>query len=477
MNSLKLTNFKAHQDLEEIKFHRKNFLLYGDNGAGKSSIYEALKIVFYRDRLEDSIKRESTAENEAEKINEFYREFNNKIPPINDFELKINDIDFKTFNKIEYKAYMLSIDDIFFDKKIHLRELFEKIHFELPSFESMTEMNRAGRGIFQRTRSDVTDIQDEANRFLEQCLEDIRINVDISDGYSVKIEDQTRSIPSTKEIKRYYNEAKLNLVVLALLFAVIKFYKDGSKKNILILDDFITSLDMANRTFVMKYILEEFKDFQILLFTHNVYFYNLIMYLINDKICITDKEWQFGNLYEVGIEHKIYIKDNKDTVDKLEDEYRLKGENFNIAEYGNQLRHKFERLLYEFSKILMVGGVEESNKILEGIANQRIYFNYSDQKDSSDLIQGIEAIIQRDETKEAIVGQINSQINRYKIIILDDIRQTLNTLKLYRKVTMHSLSHGQTGQHNWSDKEIKQTLFLLKKLETNIKDLTNQTAN
>jgi recombinational DNA repair ATPase RecF len=35
MNSLKLTNFKAHQDLEEIKFDGKNFLLYGDNVRGK----------------------------------------------------------------------------------------------------------------------------------------------------------------------------------------------------------------------------------------------------------------------------------------------------------------------------------------------------------------------------------------------------------------------------------------------------------
>ena len=52
MEALKITNFKAHQDLEEIKFNQKNFLLYGDNGAGKSSIYEALKLCFFKDRVE-----------------------------------------------------------------------------------------------------------------------------------------------------------------------------------------------------------------------------------------------------------------------------------------------------------------------------------------------------------------------------------------------------------------------------------------
>jgi hypothetical protein len=445
--------------------------------------------------LDAVVKQQFTEENQEEKLREFYREFNNKITN-DEFQIEINTIHHQSFQSIDYNEYMLNLDDAVFEKSLKLSDLFKKVFFSHnpfpdttndPVYDVSTENQHSlldaflsnklnGQAIQQVWIDKINDLKENANNFLENCLEDITIDIDISDDYSIKLIDVSRNL-STKEIKKYFNEAKLNLVIFALLFSVIKISKDVTKKNILILDDFITSLDMANRTFVMKYILEEFKDFQILLFTHNVYFYNLIMYLINDKICITDKEWQFGNLYEVGIEHKIYIKDNKDTVDKLEDEYRLKGENFNIAEYGNQLRHKFERLLYEFSKILMVGGVEESNKILEGIANQRIYFNYSDQKDSSDLIQGIEAIIQRDETKEAIVGQINSQINRYKIIILDDIRQTLNTLKLYRKVTMHSLSHGQTGQHNWGDKEIKQTLFLLKKLETNIKDLTNQTAN
>ena len=56
METLKVNKFKAHQGLEEIKFNQKNFLLYGDNGAGKSSIYEALKVIFYNDRLESVIK-------------------------------------------------------------------------------------------------------------------------------------------------------------------------------------------------------------------------------------------------------------------------------------------------------------------------------------------------------------------------------------------------------------------------------------
>ena len=51
MNSLKIENFKAHKNLL-IEAKNRNFLLYGDNGAGKSSIYDAIKICFFKQKLE-----------------------------------------------------------------------------------------------------------------------------------------------------------------------------------------------------------------------------------------------------------------------------------------------------------------------------------------------------------------------------------------------------------------------------------------
>jgi len=155
------------------------------------------------------------------------------------------------------------------------------------------------------------------------------------------------------------------LVILALLFSTIEVTKENTKKNVLILDDFITSLDVSNRTFLMRYILEVFSEFQILILTHNVYFYNLIIYLVNDIYKIKDK-WQFANLYEIGNEHKIYMNPSKKKGLKL-DTLAIKLESLTeatIATSGNEFRQKFEILLYEFSKILMVGGVEDTKNIL-----------------------------------------------------------------------------------------------------------------
>ncbi len=414
MDTLKITNFKAHQDLEEIKFNQKNFLLYGDNGAGKSSIYEALKLCFFKYRVEKNIPISSTPEEESQYKQDFYSTYNNKINN-NNFEIKINSQNYDSFSTSDYKVYMLNLEDTILNNTIKLKDLYDNVFFNFPKSICFAYQ----------------EIEIKANNFLTFCLEDIKIEIDSSDDYSIKIKSDERNITNTKEIKKYFNEGKINLVIFALLFSAIEVSKDESKKNILILDDFITSLDMANRTFLMRHIFDTFKDFQIVIFTHNVYFYNLIMYLINDKICETSKEWQFANLYEIGKEHKIYINDGvNDTVEKLKEKYKPSEPSFDIGKYGNDLRKKFERLLYELSKIIMMGGVEESNKIINGILNQKIYLDYTREKDCNDLIEEIKLKITEDDGKGYLANKISSKISSFEASLFDELKESIKNLKL-----------------------------------------------
>lgn len=469
MNKLELKNFKAHKELK-ISFDNKNFLLYGDNGAGKSSIYEALKLVFYKDRVEKDIPKANTEEVMKQNQENFYAQYNNKNTP-NDFTITFNTTPWKNVPRNTYDAYLLTLEDMYFERTLDLKTLLERVFFPSHNVEKFKRDILWG--------DTITLIQTKANEFLRFCQEETtQITIDTMDNDTVRVSDTMRGLENTKEIKKYFNEAKINLVILALLFSAIEVTKEEDKKNILILDDFITSLDMSNRTFLMRYILETFKEFQIVILTHNVYFYNLIMYLVKDIYQTKDK-WQFANLYEIGNEHKIYLNNIRVKVEEIKTEYdtEAKKTSPNFTEIGNKLRQKFERLLYELSKILMVGGVEESNKILEHILNQEnIYlFKYEEGTGKNKKIKFKDV----NRLLDDLVSNPNDvqKVQEYKLDTLPAIQEILRTLKLYRKVSMHSLSHGQVGQHNWSDKEIKQTLILLTKLETNIKDLRDKQAN
>lgn len=473
MEVLELKDFKAHSKLK-IEFINKNFLLYGDNGAGKSSIYEALRIVFFKNKIEPIQKPIETPEQYREKLNEFYREYN-RMGSRNNFKIHINENEIEDFPRDQYKVYMIDLSNTNFDRFIRLDELLNKVDFDLPR-----------NNTFKYKK-----IEQKANDFLKFCREDIKIIIDKNENYIIKITDKSRKLIAEQDIKKYFNEAKLNLVVFALLFSAIEVYKNIGRKNILILDDFITSLDMSNRTFLMKYILDTFEDFQICIFTHNVYFYNLIIYLVND-IYVRASKWQLANLYEIKNNHKLHItesgKKRKTELEKLEKDWIITKDGKDI---GNKIRQRFEILLYEFSKILMIGGVEESNKILEAIINNRIYLK-DENNACCELSASIEEEIDSLKNKQKIIDEsscpdkdaakarksnetlnnIQTLIESYKVEDLQQIKDVMKNLKLYRKVSMHPLSHGKLGKSNFSDKEIDSSIKLLKKLDKNIFDLT-----
>jgi energy-coupling factor transporter ATP-binding protein EcfA2 len=469
MKKLELINFKAHKKSDngetlkiDLTDNKNNFLLYGDNGAGKSSIFEAIKVIFFKDKISDNIQNVATDEEQEQKNNEFWSKFNNKITN-EDFEININNSSYSDFVTTDYQTFMFSLDELYIEDSIRLDNLLKRFHFNLNS------------DIDTFCNSKYQTIQDSVNIALESFREKIQIEIDKEDDYTIKVIDIYRNLESKVEIKKYFNEAKLNLITLLLIFESIKVSKDDELKKILVLDDFITSLDVANRTFLMQYVFDNFKDFQILIFTHNVYFYNLIMYLIKDIYSTDNKlkqdRWVFSNLYEINGVHKLYIKNPDNRVSQIRD--ALNAGVTPPDEIGNKIRQRFEVLLYEFSKLFMVGAVEDSKKILERIENSKSVFfkkkitRKGKNKTASDLVDELGTLISNGSSQ----NDLNSKISEYKKDGFRDIQDTIRKLKLYQKVTLHPMSHGAIGQSSFTINEIDESLDLLEKFETYLKNL------
>ena len=58
-----------------------------------------------------------------------------------------------------------------------------------------------------------------------------------------------------------------------------------------------------------------------------------------------------------------------------------------------------------------------------------------------------------------------------------NLQQILKQLKLYRKVTMHPMSHGTVGQTAFTTKEIEQSLDLLERFEARLKAFVDQNVS
>lgn len=466
IKTIKINNFLAHEDLAEINLKNgDNFLLYGNNGAGKSSIYEALKLCFFRERLENEfvLPDVKTIEDRNQAINDFYMSYNKKGAKEN-FEIKINNVPFKDFNSRNCSSYMADINLIIVDKSFKLEDIIKKTYLCNCNLDEVILK--------------IDDIQKKSNDFLEYCREDIKLEIDQKDDYYIKVENLKRGIECTKEIRRYFNEGKVNLIIFSILFAIIEIFKSEESKNILILDDFVTSLDNINRAFIIKYILDYFIDFQIVIFTHNIYFYNLIIAIIGikQKSYKYSVKWQFANLYEIGNSARIYNNSQFKPVEDIRKYYleQAKKSEPQFNYIGNMIRQKFERMVYELSKIVMIGGVEDSKNIIHSICSQQsIYMKKVDEKIklANDLITEIGRLNS--------IEEIRNKIEEYRLDIFDEIKNVLLNLEIYKKVIMNPLSHAPQSDdsHNWHEKEIEDVLVLLEKLESNINRLEKSTVN
>lgn len=454
MNKLEVKYFKAFKNELLIDFQSKNLLIYGENGAGKSSIYEALKVVFFRGKLEPNAL---TPEEQEQLRRDFWSKYNNKKAN-RDFEIKLNDVKHHDFLVEPYQVFMISINETFVEEKIRYDLLLEKLYCDLDDKNFCLES--------------YIDIQNTVNDILASFNEHVKVEIDNEDDFTIKIIDEVRTIESKIEIKKYFNEAKINLIVLLLLFVSIEFVEKPRKKRILVLDDFITSLDIANRTFLMRFIFKKFSKFQVILFTHNVNFYNLSMFLINEIFDANDN-WNFGNIYEFDNDNKLFLRNSVKRVKDIKTAYESNPQQ--IVQIGNEIRQKFEILLYEFSKILMIGAVEDSNLILENLESSKNIY-YKDGKTAHDLIEELINILDGP-YQNNLNHKLKTKINEYKQSDFTNLKQILKQLKLYRKVTMHPMSHGTIGQTTFTTKEVEESLKLLQIFEDRLREFVNKNVS
>jgi hypothetical protein len=197
------------------------------------------------------------------------------------------------------------------------------------------------------------------------------------------------------------------------------------------------------------------------------------MYVIKD-IDHTGARWAFSNLFEINNTHKIYIKSEIERVKTIKDDFNALTSSAaagDIENIGNRIRKKFEILLYEYSKLLMIGTVEDSKKILDRITQGKSAY-YKSNNTASDLVDSIENILLENNPNN-LINRLQATINTYKNSEFNNFQRILKELKLYQKVTMHPMSHGVKGMPTFTIKEIEKSIELLDKMETYLKEMVD----
>lgn len=460
MNKIELGNFKYFAQPFEFPLGPKNLLLYGENGSGKSSLTAAFLLIFYREKLfAASISEDMTEEERTNVVSDILDKYRFQGKKDQPFSLKINEVDYDTFPIENYQASILTHDDVEVVDAIHLYNILQRAFLPIPDIRMFLEAH-------------AEQMEQEVNRLLhDYFMEDLQITIERGNDYTCTLSENGLQLAFDQNLPHYFNEAKLHMTTILLLLSAVKHISDTAKKRLLLLDDLLTSMDASNRTFFMRFIVETFSDCQILFFTHNINFYHTARYLVHEAIPTEKERWTCTHLYKFSFGHRL-LNNEEAQKDPSIFESELNTPHVNLEDMGNRLRKRFEYAIYEFSQLLLLGAVEEPDKVLARICSQKVCY-LDGKKGAADLVDEIQTTLNT-ENQMNLATRIREKIDNYRVE-MPLIHETLNVMKLYQKASLHPLSHTNIqGTHTPSQKELKQTILLLKKLQDTIKKLKDK---
>ena len=447
---IELKNFKFHRDLS-FDIEAKNCLIYGENGTGKSSIYEAIYAIFkvyFRNsdfdfrKFENHLNSELNVKIFVDDTTLSIPEDSYNLPDCVNVDNK-NTIYFMNQNLLE----SIALTDNFY---LILDKLLKKYFNTLDDIS--TKIDTVNIEINESNYSEQQIIRDENVKKLTEFLEELAkiandiitnhfqeefiVNFEYDWGFSNTEDDYkypkpriTLKIDDKSDLKINFNEAKLKLTSIAIFFALIKLEENRENNlKLLVLDDFLTSLDMANRHYIIEYIFDEFKDYQKIILTHNLQFYNLIFKFLKSRNELG--EWDNKNIFIRNIDdiEESIIYDKMNNYIEIA-QTNLDEDNLEIS--GLYLRKEFERIIEELRQIREVGAKEKLSNIIEELSKQ---------EDSED-------------------------------INLKKMQNVLSKTRFYQQVTLHPMAHDDITTDRYR-KELDGAIVILKQLNKYLKALS-----
>ena len=481
ITKIEIKNFKAFRGPDEIDLgeNGNNLLLYGENGSGKTSLYEALKF-FLESSENDSIEFKNfqnifTVDNgyirlhftPDPKLQKETYEWSSanpddaKVQPIIDASKAKGFLDYKDLLKTNYlhheddtvnifdlliNTLLANIINDLTDPPRSFSEQWSDISDLLSSVQDATQEIEYLEGQIDTFNiglaNQLVELQTKVSEILRKFrYEDTFVALDSGfQGIEYNREDKTlnyQNVPIKVKFfdeditahHRFLNEAKLSAIALSIFLAGFQLQPPSDLK-ILVFDDALIGLDMANRLPLLKILKEDFSNYQIFLMTYDKAWYEIVKQQTNKE------EWEYA---EFGLsqideyEMPVYIK-NKADLDKAE-------EHLNANDYkacAIYLRTTFETILKEYcdKKGLHVRYYEDPKKLK-----------------TEDFWVKIKGETKQDKTYP------DHKILKLDLTLVDDI-------ELYHRIILNPLSHATIM--NISRGEIKKAIEAVKRLKSEL---------
>ena len=465
MNKIEINHFKAFAHPIRVEADGHNLLVYGENGAGKSSLFEAIYLYYFgHRRFQQSLLRGVRRDRQQE-LNHFWQEYIHRDGTDGtEAEIRIDGRPIVLDEPVRppqacallCTAQLSCQTDIPEEDGLNLRRLYGRmaVSGDLPSLD--TEQ----AGVYLR----------EVNRVLQQEFrEACTVGLD-NDEYDLYLASTDGHLRASHSLHRYFNEARINLVVLLLHLVIARRALEGDgQPPLLVLDDVVTSLDACNRRFLARYLLRTFAGWQVLLFTHNIGFYNLFIRCIEEQKAAA--QWQLLNLYITRQGPNLSRCEHQVTAAKLRRRLTQEQDGMAPEELCMAIRKRFEAVLLEIARALQIGATERPNYYLHRLLDdgRPCYLKHNKKSPVStadDLVREIVQQLEEEADATAKLEAIRKRVEAYSCIeSLPSLQAVVSQLHQYEKLFIHAQAHGSGSTPSFHYKEAEHALSLLELLE------------
>ncbi|MEM2259147.1 MAG: AAA family ATPase [Candidatus Thermoplasmatota archaeon] len=389
IKEIRIKGFKGFSSEISLDFTKKgkNLVIYGENGSGKTSIMEALKILFDSAAEEKEIEKYKniftnenpeiilkTTEGKEIKLRTEIKQEKDETGKFVDktfTDKRSYSEDQRTYLKalssstaiLSYrelmKIYDIKTDEDFFDlfvkkimayylipprkEKTLLEELqdLEKLKKESP--KAKKRIKEKEEFIISKINEIFSRINNKWNEYVKTLTGD-KIEIDCAIEKLGKLKFKVRwNDKEVTDILTYLNEGRLNAIALGLFLAYYQKF-NVSPYKLLLLDDVVIGLDMNLRIPLLDILEKDFeKEYQIILTTFDENWFDLI------KNYLDQNKWEFRKLvirytdnknypFFIGVEYSDYLQKAK--------EYSRIGDLCAAALYA---RLEFERLVRNYA--------------------------------------------------------------------------------------------------------------------------------
>jgi energy-coupling factor transporter ATP-binding protein EcfA2 len=468
-----IKNFKAFQAECVIDLYAgKNLLLYGENGSGKSSLFQALNL-FFSSSEQKIIEHKNIfigtddgyVKLEIGDLTRTLSSFEWSLGSTHPFKETLIFNASKTKGFLDYKAllqthfvhtgnnvnvFKLLIDTLFtnienpISKKIFQGEYYQILNASRGRrSDSRTQVVNSSIKDFN---SGITILLNDLNKKINDIIGLFEQKVTISlalrgQGLVYSPQDTvpySRLTGQVIELKVDYagkpisdhhhllNEARLSAIAISIYLAALLF-NPPSDLRILFLDDVLIGLDMSNRLPLLDILEDYFSDWQIIVATYDRVWFEMVRQRVDGT------KWHYGELYCCSIKECDYPVYKSDT-------------DFLVI-----ARQHLENNDQKAAAIYIRSAYESAIKIFCRKHNLRVRYCENPREQTSDDFWQV----------------IKLQVTRSGVNLLD--ANMISNMELFRATILNQLSH--TAPVNLVNKEVRDAFDIVKALKDKLQSV------